>query len=69
MILDKSAYLVQDDTGIPYRYFKAGTWRVELHGHYHKPINAFSAKLYQQDLREAYEDSSLYKGELSFSLG
>jgi hypothetical protein len=60
---------VQDDTGIPYKYFDQAVWRMELHGHYYKPISAFSPNLMQGDLKEAYGDSSLYKGELPFSLG
>ena len=30
--------LVQDDTGIPYRYLNQTPWHVKLYGKYHKPV-------------------------------
>ena len=69
LILDKSASLVQDDTGIPFKYFDAKTWNVNLFGEYEKPVSDFSENLFQNDLNAAYSNSTFYKGKLNFSLG
>lgn len=69
LILSKSSYHIQDDTGIPYQYFDPNAWSMELHGRYHKPISAFSPGLFQKDLKAAYADPTLHKGDLTFSLG
>jgi hypothetical protein len=69
LILDKSASLVQDDTGIPFKHFDAKIWNVNLFGEYDKPVSDFSENLFQNDLNAAYSDSTFYKGKLNFSLG
>lgn len=68
LITSKSKYLVQDDTGIPYKYFD-NNWKIELFGVYEKPVSDFKADVYQNDLQIAYTDSSQYRGTLPFSLG
>jgi hypothetical protein len=35
-------YVVQTDTGIPYRYFQKGQWEITLFGNYVKPIPYFN---------------------------
>jgi hypothetical protein len=67
-VLEKAIYLVQDDTGIPYKYFEKSKFKMELYGNYVKPISDFSANLYQKDMAEAYK-SKEFIGPLSFSLG
>jgi len=67
-ILDKAIYLVQDDTGIPYKYFEKNKFNLELYGTYIKPVSDFSDNLFQKDMAQAYK-SSEYKSQLSFSLG
>ena len=67
-ILNKSKFLVQDDTGIPYKYFNSETWTAELFGTYVIPVKDFSENLFQNDLLGAYK-SEMYKGPLTFSLG
>ena len=69
IIQDKSKLIVQDDTGIPFKYFDQGTWNIDLFGKYDKPVSDFSSRLYQKDLDEAYANDSFYKGALNFSLG
>ena len=69
LVLSKSKFLVQDDTGIPYRFFPQNQWKTNLFGVYEAPIKDFDAGLFQKDLSGAYNDSSLYKGNLNFSLG
>ena len=67
-VLDKAIYLVQDDTGIPYKYFNKTKFKMELYGNYVKPVSDFSANLYQKDMVEAYKTKE-YVGVLPFSLG
>ena len=67
-ILNKSKFLVQDDTGIPFKYFNSETWTGELFGTYVLPVKDFSENLFQNDLLSAYK-SEKYKGSLTFSLG
>ena len=53
-ILANSAAILQDDSGIPYRYFQTGTWKVQLYGDYRRPYGSFRW-LEQPDLRKAYD--------------
>ena len=47
--------IVQDDTGVPYRYFTPDKWDVTLYGGYTHPLAAFESYTYQLDLVEAYK--------------
>jgi hypothetical protein len=67
-VLDKAIYLVQDDTGIPYKYFDKSKFKMELYGNYVKPVSDFSENLFQKDMAEAYKTKE-FIGALSFSLG
>ncbi|MEK0421576.1 MAG: hypothetical protein EBV15_02575 [Bacteroidetes bacterium] len=64
----KSVSLLQDDTGIPYR-FLAKDFNYSLYGKYTIPVKNFSASgHYQKDLGKLYADSTKVKS-LPFSLG
>ncbi len=65
-ILANSAAILQDDSGIPYRYFQTGAWMVQLYGDYHRPYGSFRW-LEQPDLRKAYD--SLGTKPLSVRVG
>ena len=66
MILASADILVQDDTGVPYRYIKQANWNTKLFGKYHKPIKPMEWG-YQGDLDKAFRD---VKGEpLPFPFG
>jgi hypothetical protein len=67
LILAKSRYILEDDTGIPYKYFPAKDWDEQLYGEYIKPISDFSG-VEQLDLKTAYADASKVK-KLPFHLG
>jgi hypothetical protein len=54
MILSTADYVVQDDTGIPYRFLHQAPWQVRLYGEYNKPIKALRYG-YQPDLEGAYK--------------
>ncbi|MEN6439949.1 MAG: hypothetical protein ABFD97_15340 [Syntrophobacter sp.] len=53
-MLDQSRYIVQEDSGIPLKYFEPSLWSLRFHGNYSKPISAFSQN-YQEDLASIYK--------------
>ena len=53
MVMDHSAAVFQDDSGVPYHFFESGEWKVQLYGEYTKPYGSFGW-LEQPDLRKAY---------------
>ena len=68
LTIAKSASLLQDDTGIPYRFLST-SFQANLYGKYTIPIKNFSASAhYQKDLAKLYADSAKVK-DLPFSLG
>lgn len=67
VVLTKSSVHLQDDTGIPYKYFTA--FRPKLYGEYVYPVDDFDSSLFQVDLIKAYESSSSFSGKLPFSMG
>ena len=67
-ILDRSLYVLQDDTAVPYRYFIDGGWDVHLYGRYTQPVADFT-NVEQEDLRRAYEDPEAGVTALPFHFG
>ena len=67
MILAAADYVVQDDTGIPYRFLHQSPWQVRLYGRYNKPIKSLRYG-YQADLEGAYKEKSDL-AELPFPFG
>jgi hypothetical protein len=53
-VLGNAGVVLQDDSGIPYRFFRPAIWDVTLYGTYTKTINMFEHK-FQPDLEEAYK--------------
>lgn len=56
-ILTRSALVLQDDSGVPFRSFDEASWNRKLYGMYDGPIQLFARK-YQQDLRKAYDTNA-----------
>lgn len=67
LIMDRSPYILQDDTGIPYRFFSGQNWDIQLFGQYSKPPKDFTG-VEQADLKAAYGNKSRVR-ELPFHLG
>jgi len=67
LLLRKSRFILQDDTGIPYRYFTEKDWDIRLYGEYIKPVGDFSG-VEQTDLKTAYADPARVR-PLPFHLG
>jgi hypothetical protein len=54
LVLNHSGAIFQDDSGIPFRYFPADDWNVQLYGEYTHPYGSFKY-LEQADLRQAFQ--------------
>lgn len=67
VILTRSGSVLQDDTGVPYRYFDKASWDLTLFGRYAPPIKDFNYGR-QPDLEAAYRDPSAVH-DLPFSFG
>jgi len=52
-VLAKSRAILQDDSGIPYRFFDPSVWTVALYGQYTQPIDMFK-EYFEADLKAAY---------------
>jgi len=64
LLLNKSATIVQDDSGIPLAYFDATKWRVQAFGRYAGPIPMF-ANFNQPRMVELFRSAS----PLDFGIG
>jgi hypothetical protein len=65
-ILKQSHAIVQDDSGIPYRFLVGGEWDIRIYGKYTRPIALFE-NWYQPDLEYAVEGQA--SGPLPFAFG
>lgn len=66
--LNKSKSILQDDTGIGFKYIDKNTWKVKLYGHYVTPVRDFKG-VYDESLAKAYSADSTNVKQLDFSLG
>ena len=55
MILATADLIIQDDTGIPYRFLGQSPWHVRLYGRYNRPNMKGLRYGYQADLESAYK--------------
>jgi hypothetical protein len=67
LVLAGSRAVLQDDTGVPYRFFDKAAWRVRLYGRYSPPVKDFNYGT-QPDLEQAYRDTAAVR-DLPFSFG
>ncbi|HAN75839.1 MAG TPA: hypothetical protein DCQ51_03390 [Planktothrix sp. UBA8407] len=67
LILDQSQAVLQDDSGIPLKYFAPKKWNLNFFGTYTAPISLFSVR-YQPDLRKVYQSNTSLK-PLNFGVG
>jgi hypothetical protein len=68
VVLRRSRFILQDDSGIAMKYFQHGAWNFTHYGTYRRPINLF-AKHYQPELTAAYKDSLHRPQALPFGTG
>jgi hypothetical protein len=64
LLLNNSAIILQDDSGIPLTYFEATKWRLQPFGRYAGPISLFT-NFYQPRLAELFQSAS----PLEFGIG
>jgi len=70
LILKNSIAVIQDDTGIPFKYFEEGNkFDIKLYGQYTKPVSDFPYLSLQKPLQEAFQRDSANIGKLPFHLG
>ena len=53
LVLTNSGAVLQDDSGIPYKYFQPDQWNLQLFGDYERPYGSFRWRE-QPDLRQAF---------------
>jgi hypothetical protein len=68
VILEKSTTLLQDDSGVPVRFFLDNKWQLNFFGTYKKPINLFAHK-YQGKLDSIYNKTTPKPEALDFGIG
>ena len=68
LVLDRSNYLLQDDSGIAMKYFPKNLWDFTYYGTYRRPIPLF-AKQYQPELTTIYHDTLRHVRPLPFGTG
>ena len=56
-VLNKSVMVLQDDSGISYKFYDKAKWEISLFGTYTAPISMFKEH-YEADLFEAYKKVS-----------
>ena len=66
--LELSQAIVEDDSGIPYRFFDQDKWDITLYGGYSGPIPLFKNKM-QPDLKAAYSSGVVPVKSLDFGIG
>jgi hypothetical protein len=67
IVLAHSRLVLQDDSGIPLRFFKAPEWAVTYYGKYDKPVKDFNYG-FQEDMARVFADEKAVK-PLPFSFG
>ena len=68
IILNKSEFVLQDDSGIPIQYFDEDKWNLTFYGNYKFPISLF-AERHQEDLKEVYLNGGENVKSLPFGIG
>ncbi len=66
-VLDQSRYVLQEDSGIPFRYFDPSVWALQFYGTYSGPKSIFKSD-YQADLARRYTTGGDIK-PLPFGIG
>ncbi|MHB8261959.1 MAG: hypothetical protein ACYDCN_15105 [Bacteroidia bacterium] len=69
-ILTKSDDVVEDDTGVPFRFFtEKSSWNTKLYGEYQRPVKDFKWLDCQKDLKAVFDKDSALIPKLPFHLG
>lgn len=68
-LLTISRAVLQDDTGIPFKYYNQNTWSPRLYGQYVGPYGESFAAFQQPNLNRAYADQPLQLLDFNFGYG
>jgi hypothetical protein len=68
LITEESIAVLQDDTGVPYKYFPSKDWDLQLYGKYAKPIADFNYG-YQPDLNKKFIEDATNVKPIDFTFG
>ena len=69
-ILAKSDDVVEDDTGIPFKYFiEKNNWNTKVYGEYQRPVKDFKWLDRQKELQAVFDKDSTNIPKLPFHLG
>ncbi len=66
-VLDQTRYVLQEDSGIPFKYFDPSAWVLQFYGIYSEPKSIFK-QYYQADLAKIFETGRDIK-PLPFGIG
>ncbi len=70
LILNNSEAIIQDDTGLPFKYFEEGKkFNIKLYGQYVQPVKDFPYLKLQKPLQDAFYKDSASISKLPFHLG
>ncbi len=69
LILNNSVAILQDDTGMPFRYLSDALWNTKLYGEYAKPVSDFPYLSMQKEILEKIQKDSSAIKKLPFHLG
>ncbi|TAL34502.1 MAG: hypothetical protein EPN93_12345 [Spirochaetes bacterium] len=61
LVLNKSKYIFQSDSGVPYKYFTGQEWTTRMYGNYMGILGVFPAWAYQTDLAQRYATDKTVK--------
>lgn len=67
-IVNNSQYVVQDDSGVPYKYLTSD-FNITLYGSYKRPLPVFTDGCVQHDLDSAYKANAASVKPLPFRIG
>jgi hypothetical protein len=68
LILDESEYVLQDDSGIPVKFFDTSLWDLTFYGNFVKPISLFYERT-QDDLALIFANKGANVKPLPFGIG
>lgn len=67
-VLSKSKSILQDDSGIAYKFFDSAKWNIQLYGEYKGPIALF-ANHFETDLQQAYAKLNIKPVSFQYGYG
>ena len=68
-VLKYSKAVLQDDSGIAFKFFDQNAWSLQLYGEYVRPLKCFDACTYQNDLSAYYKEHAADIHKLPFRIG